>query len=228
MNETIQTNYIFINPKNKFQDIYKNRVFCNVQNFHENHYRHIQDVRLKYWSYAEISELVHFFDIELFELFKNINLNYAALISDIGRLVVLYYFGGVYHDLKCISNTEFVKMLKSVKGVVSVLAEQHPKQPQRVRIGNIVALCPKDPFFKNVLIECTSRLNLAWKNKAKGKEEMFKIGSGSYIDIFEKQSLIREDVVKKLLEPDFISFDKKIYKMNIRHWQNVNESIFKE
>lgn len=94
--------YIFIDSCELFHDINNNSTFNNIKKIHSKNYTNGEIV--KYYGYNDIVYLLNNYDKELCKLFLDINCNYPALLADIGRLIILYTYGGIYHDLKCMSN----------------------------------------------------------------------------------------------------------------------------
>lgn len=94
--------YIYINVFNILGDINNDTILNDIKKIHEQNYTNGEII--KYYGYNDIVNLLNNYDIELSKLFLELNCNYPALLADIGRLIILYTYGGIYHDLKCISN----------------------------------------------------------------------------------------------------------------------------
>ena len=223
--EDIQLNYIFINPFEPSEDLTLNKTFNTIKKIHSSYYDELSDIVIKYWSYNDITLLLEQFDHDLYDLYLKINPLYAALLSDIGRFIVLYNFGGVYHDLKFIAKPKFFKYLVNVKDQYNIIGEQHPQQKSRVRSGNIISFVDKDPFFLSVLNSIKVQLLIAQDKKASGSERMFAIGSGVYIDLFAKNINLRKDMFMQRFDWRYLKYHKSIYKANITKWQNIEEQI---
>ena len=135
--------YIYINPSNL-----EERIPALIQFVHVEFYKSNEIIR--YYHYDTISELLSGYDKELHELFLEINPIHASLLSDIGRLLILYLFGGVYHDLKMVSDNEIVPFLRQqYLNKRYLILEKHPviMNDDRFRLGNMVSLKPKHPFL---------------------------------------------------------------------------------
>lgn len=225
MSAVYTTNYIFINPKNARESIIENKTFLSIKKYHDRWYSKFNQHKVKYWSYNDIAELLSGYDADLRDLYLRVNPYYASLLSDIGRFIILYKYGGIYHDLKFLPKNRFYKKLDLLKNDFAIIGEQHPKQPHRIRSGNIISYYPGDIFFASILDSIKSELSIAKKNQEKGSVRMFAIGSGIYIDHFDKIKEIRNDLRKVKLTWTLLKYSKKIYKSNITKWQNIDEII---
>jgi len=176
------SNYIFIDPNNTNQDLFNNKIFLSIKRYHNRWYSKFNILRVKYWSYNDIAELLSVYDNELCDLYLRINPRYAALLSDIGRFIILYNYGGIYHDLKFIPKLKFIDELNYLESQYAIIGEQHPSCPHRVKSGNIISFKEKDDFFKNILDLIKLDLIQAAESNLKGSEAMFAIGSGTYIE----------------------------------------------
>lgn len=217
--------YIFINPNNINSDIHKCDFLKKIKKEHAKYY--INNEKVIYWDYADIKVLLKRYDILLYELFVQLNVKYAALLADIGRYVILYFYGGVYSDLKCISNKKMISFLERMKnrGIVFV-GESHPVNPIRVRNGNIISLCERHKLLHDTLQNIKYALLDARKNNVKGPKNIWRIGSLIYIDLFKVNKL--ESVVHiPLIEEGYIIFDAEIYSSRIVKWQSTFECLFK-
>jgi mannosyltransferase OCH1-like enzyme len=225
MSKELQRHYIFINPYDLREDIYCNPILNNIQTIHNKHYRKFSGIQSSYWSYNDIAELLRTYDIGLSELYLSINPKYAALLSDIGRFIILYLYGGVYHDLKFLAKHKFVKFFQDHMNVYGIIGEQHPRDKHRVRSGNIISFVAEDPFFRVVLDAIKSRLIIVHKTKLSGSTAMFDIGSGIYIRMFSEYEKRRTDMARKRFDWRYLKYNKSIYKANITKWQDIEEQI---
>lgn len=213
--------YIYINPNNLYSR--EDSILDKIKIKH--YFNYTNNEIIKYHFYSDILELLQLYDIELAQLFYQINHNYPALISDIGRFIILYNYGGVYHDLKCLSNSNlnlYINNLKN-KGVIFV-GETHPIETFRVRSGNIICLETKSDFIKKVLTEIKKELFKAFNNKGFGSKLMFNIGSQVYIDLFKQNESTL--ITKEKLDPIYLYMDFDIKNLNYKKWQETEELIF--
>jgi mannosyltransferase OCH1-like enzyme len=173
-----------------------------------------------------IKELIKKYDKELYDLFLEINTNYPALLADIGRQVILYYYGGVYHDLKCISNVNLINYLKENEGKkIKIIAEKNPSDESRVRNMNIISLCVKHDFINETLQKIKEELKNAKIQKYKGGFNVWNIGSKIYLELFKTYE--NHEIIKdKLIMNGLLYYDPNIYNKNIKKWQNTDEYLF--
>ncbi len=215
--------YIFINPNDVLSDINNNNILNDIKKIHKKNYTNYEII--KYYGYNDIVNLLNNYDNELCNLFLELNVNYPALLADIGRLIILYTYGGIYHDLKCMSNKNMIDYLNSVSSEIELICEEHPTHKDRVRNTNIIALHKNSHFIKSVLEKIKKKLKK--EKDAFGYQEAFNIGSGIYINDFlknESQFIYKYPFVKT----NMITFSSNIYLKNIKKWQNTNEYIFKK
>ena len=213
--------YIFIDPTDIGADIHKHKTLDEIKTIHAKYY--INGEIVQYYSYNDISKLLESFDIELQELFLQLNPNYAALLAAIGRLVILYYYGGIYHDLKCVSTKALDEYLTIVPNT-EVICEEHPTDKHRVRNTNIVALKLHSPFIATVLKKIKAKLFTS--KDAFGSKQMFNIDSLIFITEFAHNK--SNTIIKHpFISTNMIILDNEIYKKRITRWQRTEESIFK-
>jgi hypothetical protein len=214
--------YIFIDPRDIHGKGDKNTTLMEVQAIHRQHYVHGEMVR--YHGYDEIHQLLDSYDKELGQLFLQLNVNYPALLADIGRYIILYVYGGVYHDLKCMSTPRLTDYLNFLSPDVELIGEEHPIEKHRVRNTNIVAMKKKSPFLHRVLQKIKTRL--LQSKEVRGPAVVVDIGSGIYICEFQSNTL--PTIFKYPFQhQQMLLFDGNIYKKNIKKWQNTHEWIFR-
>jgi mannosyltransferase OCH1-like enzyme len=215
--------YIFINPLDVLNDINNDIILNDIKNIHNKNYTNGEIV--KYYGYNDIVNLLNNYDKELCKLFKEINCNYPALLADIGILIILYNYGGIYHDLKCMSTKKMIDFLISVSPEIQLIGEEHPTENHRVRNTNIVALRKNCNFIASVLEKIKNKLEN--EKDAFGSNKVFDIGSGIYIKEFLENENI--SIYKYPFQnTHMVKFDNNIYSKNIKRWQTSNENIFKK
>jgi len=116
----LQRHYIFIDPNNINDNLKDNLILNEIKKIHINHYTNNEIIT--YWSYNDIVNLLFKYDVELCKLFKCLNYNYPAFLADIGRYIILFYYGGIYHDLKCISNKKIINYLDTTSNNITFIA----------------------------------------------------------------------------------------------------------
>jgi len=216
--------YIFIDPNDINCNINNHPILQSIKSIHKNYY--INNEKVIYWSYVMIRELLKKYDMELHDLFLEINTNYPALLADIGRQVILYYYGGVYHDLKCMSNINLINYLNEKN--VKIIAETNPIDESRVRNMNIIALSIKHHFINDTLQKIKAALKEAKEKRYKGGDEVWNIGSKIYLEVFKDYECDGEVIKDKLVLKRLIYYDPNIYNKNIKKWQNTDEYLIKE
>ena len=221
--------YIFINPNDILGDINKNKTLDYIKNIHNKYY--INGEIVKYHSYNDIKNLLSKFDDELCKLYLQINYNYPALLADIGRYIILYYNGGIYHDLKCISNKNMIEFLDTMPLNVELIGEEHPYEINRVRNTNIIVLQKYSKFLESLLQSIKVKLSKSFYAYGPGK--VFMLGSGIYIYKFKqyikynKHKSIKDIFKYPFFKSNQIIFDNTIYNKNIKKWQNTYQYIFR-
>jgi mannosyltransferase OCH1-like enzyme len=216
--------YIFINPNNVHANEHEN--LNVIKRIHKYHYNKGEIV--KYWFYDDIYKLLQEYDSELAELFLKINVFYPALLADIGRYIILYNFGGVYCDLKIISNNRIYKLInlvKKYKKTVKIIGWQHAIN--KYKNSCIISFTIKNPFFNKVLQIMKDKLKI-FKNKniIDAKRAVGYIGSSIYINLFkyyEKKNITLKASLQKVT-----SFNTKIYSLNFIKWQNTHQKLFND
>jgi len=215
--------YIFINPTDILSDINDDVILNDIKKIHNKNYTNGEIV--KYYGYNDIANLLNNYDNKLYKLFLEINVNYPALLADIGRLIILYTYGGIYHDLKCMSNQKMIDYLKLVSSEIELIGEEHPIEKHRVRIGNIIALHKNSNFIKSVLEKIKTKLET--EKDAFGHQQVFNIGSGIYINEFLENT--NPCIYKYPFEKtNMLQFNSEIYSKNIKKWQHTDEYILKK
>lgn len=215
--------YIFINPNNIFKNIHIDPILTNIIKIHNKNYTNGEIV--KYHGYKDIVNCLHNYDTELCKLFTELNHNYPALLVDIGRLIILYNYGGIYHDLKCMSNQNMIHYLQTVPYEIQLIGEEHPKEHHRVRNGNIIALHKHSPFISSILQKM--KLSLKSNRNAFGPNKVSEIGSKIYIQQFLENT--NKHIYKfPFQNRNMITFDNNIYLQNVKRWQTTYEYIFQK
>jgi mannosyltransferase OCH1-like enzyme len=215
--------YIFINPTNLLSNINNDVILNSIKKKHKQNYTNCEIV--KYYGYNDIVNLLKNYDDDLCKLFLELNCNYPALLADIGRLIILYTYGGIYHDLKCMSNKKMIDYLKSVSSKIELICEEHPITKHRVRNTNIIALHKNSNFIKSVL-EKIKKI-LVTKKDAFGAGQVWIIGSEIYINEFLNNT--NKCIYKYPFQNTcMLKFDSEIYSKNVKKWQTTFESIFKK
>jgi len=86
--------YIYINRKNKFDRTIPNEVLKLAQECRGL----AHDLEVQIHGYHDIQSMLMEYDKELGRLFSLIDPDFSACMADIGRIVCLYRFGGIYKE----------------------------------------------------------------------------------------------------------------------------------
>ena len=210
--------YIFINPYDLEEDMNKNETFIYIKKKYDKKY--VNKEIVKYYSYNDIKELAKNFDSKLYNLFIKINPIYPALLADIGRILILYNYGGVYHDLKFFSTKKLSNYLNYTKSKFFVDSRYNNK----IRNSNIIVLERNNIYLKEILQLMTQKLTKLYeKNILDGRKYVYFVGSVSFFEIVKKY----DKNITKLFK-EFIERDNEIYFKNIVKWQDTHEKLFLE
>ena len=214
--------YIFINPVDVFEDINKNAILNDIKQIHNKIYTNGEIV--KYYGYNDIVNLLNNYDNELCNLFKELNYNYPALLADIGRYIILYNYGGVYHDLKCISHKKMFNYLNSISNEIKIIGQTYVFSKEKVQNTNIVILEKHSKFLNDVLQKI--KMKLINSKDSSGPCVVLTIGMGTYMDNFPYNT--KNAIKISFGNEKFVEYNSEIYSKNITKWQNTNEYIFRE
>lgn len=128
---------------------------------------------IKYYKIITPNELKYLLDKN--DVFPNLSELYDMIPhwvskADLGRLLLIYFYGGIYSDVDCFiqkpftshaKNNNVVLFTENVCSSTDQLGPRECKNPENaVRISNYFFGCrtPLHPFFKEVIEECLSRL----------------------------------------------------------------------
>jgi len=221
--------YIFIDPNNVHCDINEHSLLKEIKSIHNEFYTNGEIV--KYWGYDDIALLLKKYDEELYDLFLKINYNFPALLADVGRYVILYYYGGIYHDLKCISGGN-LNMLNYLENEIdpNITFIGHDAGSSVVS-RNVISLQIKHPLLHSTLQSMKKKLIDTRNNKYCGgivndASKLFDVACEPYIHMFMDYYNKNDDIIKRNLEDNLVFFHHHIYSKNITKWQNTYEPIF--
>lgn len=218
---------IWINKNNKDNKI----DIPEVRNFYERKKRiYGGNLEYKIFYFNDIYNLLKEYDEELAFLYNKINLNYAALLSDIGRIFILYKYGGIYQDLRIMfkKNSKINHIKNYLNDDFSVIFE---KNGSNIRIGNIAS--NKDSkILGQYLNNIKDKLKNYYENKLK-ENNCFIFGSGTLIELFNKCEKDKDDIYfydnEKINVINWeVRLDSKlnrIYNYN-GHWSKLKIPIF--
>ena len=115
---------------------------------------------------TDILPLVKQFSQELYDIWTTIP--HWIIQADLGRLLYIYYHGGMYLDCDCIimkkilSSASIVLFTERIVRLSSLGPRECNHPNNKVRIANyaFMSTVKEHPFLKSVIIECIRRLNL--------------------------------------------------------------------
>jgi hypothetical protein len=221
----IHIHYIFIDSNNKDGNENENENFKKIKDLHSRHYSKssYKNVSVNYYSYNDIMKLLLKFDKTLYNIAININIKYPALIADIGRFIILYYYGGVYLDLKFIITEKFINFINNEITDVDFIAEEHPWL-NYLRLGCISSFKLNDKFIKNILGKIKESLYYCFMNNLSGSTEMYRIVNLNYNNIFNEYS--NSKIIKKnYTNLKFIINNREKVNKKLVRWQDTNYKI---
>jgi len=118
-----------------------------------------------------------------------------------------------------------IHYLEDIQKNITFIGEEHPQENHRVRNTNIISLIINHPILGTVLDNIKEKLIIAKKNNHSGPQQMFHIGSGTYIRELKIQE--NNDIIKYSFQNnDLIIWDSTIYSKNIKRWQHTYELLF--
>lgn len=219
----IHVHYIFIDSNNIESDINENENLEKIKYLHLRHYLNYKNVLVHYYGYNDIMKLLLKFDKSLYNIAININIKYPALIADIGRFIILYYYGGVYLDLKFIITDKFINFINNEIIDIDFIADNHPWLNQ-LRLGCISSFKLNDKFIKNILKKTKESLYYCFMNDLFGSTEMYRIVNESYKNIFNEY-LNNRIIKKNYTKLKFIINNRKKVNKKLVRWQKTNCKI---
>lgn len=123
----------------------------------------------------DIEELLDLNDFEDLKELYNLLPNWVSK-ADLGRLLYIYYHGGIYIDADCFmhrqidlnSNNALVFVEKKVKSLDMVSSDESKSNPDNVvRMANFCfgSIIKKHPLFKEAVLECLRRIKFRYVEK---------------------------------------------------------------
>ena len=87
-----------------------------------------KNLNVSIYSYSKIHRLLKEYDMEFAYYFDMIDPDFSAGIADISRILLLYKFGGIYHDAHLhIKDEIFFDQLLSILEEKEIIFERQPK-----------------------------------------------------------------------------------------------------
>ena len=218
---------IWINKSNKKSNI----DIPEVKNFYERKKRiYPKNFEFKLYFFEDLYKLLKEYDNELAFYFNKINLNYAALLSDIGRIFILYKFGGIYQDLRIMfkNNKTIFLIKKYLENGISLILEENG---QSIRIGNLASK-KNCKILKKYLNNIKEKLK-NYYDKKMIENNCYIYGSGTLIELFKKLSKNDNDFYEyedeKIKKINWnVRLESKLNRIynNNGHWSKLKIPIF--
>ncbi len=187
----MKIHYIYINKHDKFDESIPIELEKLLEKYQEVHQG---DATVKIHGYQSLLSEIKEYDSELGAYFSLINPLFANVLSNIGRIFLLYRHGGFYHDANWfIKKRSAYSELTTLISDKDIVLERHPQvdqNPQIIRNSNMWARSAGNAFFKNIL--------------EKQKQNLARIKAELEIDHNAKHECFRETgvrcVINELIE----------------------------
>lgn len=195
----------------------------------------------KYHFYRDIYAQLRLYDSELALYFSRINRGLPALLSDIGRFIILYNHGGFYHDARfSFESKEAMREILSFckMGVDAVFHQKVPKLTM-IKSTNVLACKKKAAVFHAILQQQKLKLRHLFDatTSVPTNETIVDLTTRTFVSIFVNQSVCTRDVRPTicvhnntaLLATKWKLIDhrtREFYNYNQMHWSRTNLPLF--
>ena len=139
--------YIYINRKNKNDTTIPQQVLNCKLNYDK------WGIPVRIHTFPSIYQELNEYNPEYARLFSMINPLLPACMADIGRIFILYKYGGIYHDCRFyIDDILFYNLLLQKIDIYGYVIERHPNKMVKwgCRNGNMAATI-NNKLFKQIL-----------------------------------------------------------------------------
>ena len=195
MDDKLIIHYIYINKHDKYDTEIPAQVLQLTQL-----YVNYDNLEFKIHNYTSLYEEIKEYNTEFARLISKINPLLPAFIADIGRIFVLWKYGGIYHDAHYyINNIQFLLKVKDTIHKHGFAFESHPIKKMRTccRNTNMAALS-NNPLFLKILhkqFENLQRIEHELLQDSSKKHKMWKELGMIFLEILLSES--------KLINPKF-------------------------
>lgn len=122
MDDKIIVHYIYVNKHNKYDTTIPEQII-QLQKLYVNY----NNLEFKIHTYLSLYQEIKEYNKEYAILISKINPLLPAFIADIGRIFVLWKYGGIYHDAHIyIDNITFLLKIKEISKKYGYAFETHP------------------------------------------------------------------------------------------------------
>lgn len=148
MTDKLIVHYIYINKHDKYNTIIPDEVMQLTKL-----YVKYDNLEFKIHNYVSLYEEIKEYNTKYASLFSKINPLLPAFIADIGRIFVLWKYGGIYHDAHFyITNIQFLLKVKDTINKHGFAFELHPRKHLSYSCRNTnMAAAKKTPLFLTIL-----------------------------------------------------------------------------
>ena len=146
MTDKLIVHYIYINKYDKYDTVIPEQVL-NLTKLYVNY----ENLEFKIHNYVSLYEEFKEYNAEYARLVSKINPLLPAYIADIGRIFVLWKYGGIYHDAHYyVDNIPFLLKVKDTINKHGFAFESHPMKHRSYscRNTNMGAFKNNDLFLK--------------------------------------------------------------------------------
>lgn len=197
----------------------------------------------KYHFYRDIYAQLRVYDSELALYFSRINRALPALLSDIGRFIILYNHGGFYHDARFTleSKEALRELLSFCKMGVDVVFHQKIPKLTMIKSTNMLACKKKAAVFDAILQQQKLKLRHFFDSPTSEKvltnETIAELTMRTFASVFVNQSVCTSEVRPTvcvhnhtaLLATRWKLIDhrtREYYNYNQLHWSRTNLPLF--
>ena len=148
MTDKLIVHYIYINKHDKHDDVIPEQVL-NLKKL----YVAYENLEFKIHNYTSLYEEFKEYNAEYARLVSKINPLLPAFIADIGRIFVLWKYGGIYHDAHFyINNIQFLLKVKDTINKYGFAFESHPIKHLSYSCRNTnMAAFKQNPLFLKIV-----------------------------------------------------------------------------
>jgi len=148
MTDKLIVHYIYINKHDKYDTVIPEQVL-NLKKL----YVAYENLEFRIHNYTSLYEELKEYNAEYARLVSKINPLLPAFIADIGRIFVLWKYGGIYHDVHFyINNIQFLLKVKDTIHKHGFVFESHPIKHRSYSCRNTnMAARKQNPLFLKIL-----------------------------------------------------------------------------
>lgn len=161
MRPVTNIHYIYINRYDKFDTKIPDYVL-ELKDL----YTKKPDTQINFYTYTDLYNEINSYNTEYGFLFSKINPMIAAALSDIGRIFLLWKYGGIYHDLnEYINDGDVLQDIVEKLSRLEFLFMNKPSTGHKCANSNMASV-KNIPMFKQILAT-------QFKNINRVREELF-------------------------------------------------------